>query len=66
MDINTIHNWVLLRAFMLFAMVAAFMAFAGIVVWYKAWRESGRRKDAREGSSSMSKQVAGNSTESIA
>jgi hypothetical protein len=66
MNFDILHNLVLLRALMIFAIAAAFLVFAGIVVCYKAWRDADRRKEARTDNSSISRQRAGISTESIA
>jgi hypothetical protein len=66
MDYDILHNWTVLRALMIFAIAAAFLVFAGIVVCYKAWRESDRRRDARTGDSSTSKHRAGNITAPVA
>ena len=66
MNFDLLHNWTVLRALMIFAIAAAFLVFAGIVACYKAWRDAARRKEALTGTSSISRQRAGNSTESIA
>jgi hypothetical protein len=52
MEYQMLHDWTLLRALMILAIAATFLVFAGIVVWYKAWREADRRDEARTGNSS--------------
>jgi hypothetical protein len=66
MNFDILHNLVLLRALMIFAIAAAFLVFAGIVVCYKAWRDADRRKEARMGNSSTSKHSVGNITAPVA
>ena len=66
MNYDILHNWLLLRALVIFGMVAVFLVFAGIVAWYNAWRDSDRGTEARTGNSSISKRSVGNTTESIA
>jgi hypothetical protein len=66
MNYDILHNWLLLRALIIFGTVAVFLVFAGIVAWYNAWRDSGRGTEARTGHFSISKHGAGNTTESVA
>lgn len=66
MNLDLFHNFVLLRALMLFAMVAAFMVFAGIAVWLRTLRDTHWKNHAHTRQASPSRHGEGNSTESIA
>ena len=44
MNIDTWHQWLLLRPLFLVVMVAALLAAASLIRWYNAWRDTSRGK----------------------
>ena len=53
MNIETWHQWLLLRPLFLVVMVAALLASAGLIRWYSAWRDTSRGKHGRQRKSSI-------------
>ena len=53
MNIDTWHQWLLLRPLFLIVMVAALLAAALLIRWYNAWRDTSRAKHGHQRKSSI-------------